>query len=225
METEVINAQEVAVAEESNGRGVRLMLYVARAVSLVFTPFYLPLVGLAALFLFSYIRYFMRWQYILLVFFIVWLFTVALPQLTIRYYRKFLGWTRADIGRKERRMVPYIISIVSYFMCYHLMNMLGLPHFLSSIILASLAIQVLFAIVNIWWKISTHSGAIGGVAGALTSFSFLFHFNPVWWLCLIILLAGIVGTSRMVLRQHTLSQVVCGFLLGFFCAFFVIIFI
>ena len=204
-------------------RATRGFLLVARAVSFVFTPFYLPLVGTAALFLFSYIRYFMRWQYMALVFLIVWAFTIALPQLSIRYYRKILGWTRAEMGRKERRMIPYIFSIVSYFMCWHLMNLLGLPRFLSSIILVSLAIQVLFAIVNIWWKISTHSGAIGGVGGTLMAFSLLFHFNPIWWLCLIILLAGIVGSSRMMLRQHTLSQVVCGFLLGWVCAFFVIV--
>ena len=198
-------------------------MILARTVSLVFTPFYLPLVGMAALFFLSYINYIFPWSYKLLVLSIVYIFTILLPSLSIRYYRKFLGWTRADVGKKERRMVPYIISIVCYFMCYHLMNLLRIPHFMSSILLASLAIQVTCAIINVGWKISTHSAAIGGVAGALIAFSFKFHFNPVWWLCLVILLAGIVGTSRMILRQHSLAQVVMGFLMGYLCAFYIIL--
>jgi len=190
---------------------------------MVFTPFYLSLVGMALLFYFSYLNVITPWQFKVAVLAMVYVFTILLPTLCIRYYRKFLGWSRADIGRKERRMVPYVISIVCYFMCYHFMNMLRIPHFISCILLASLAIQIVCAVVNVWWKISTHTAAIGGVAGALIAYSFLFRFNPVWWLCLVILLAGLVGTSRMVLRQHTLSQVVAGFLLGFLCAYVVII--
>ncbi|MBQ2130894.1 MAG: phosphatase PAP2 family protein, partial [Prevotella sp.] len=55
------------------------------------------------------------------------------------------------------------------------------------------------------------------------AFSFKFAFNPVWWLCLVLILAGMVGTARMILRQHSLFQVVMGFLTGFFCAFYMIL--
>jgi membrane-associated phospholipid phosphatase len=37
--------------------------------------------------------------------------------------------------------------------------------------------------------------------------------------------AGILGTSRMILRQHTLLQVVVGFLVGIVCAITGIIFL
>jgi membrane-associated phospholipid phosphatase len=40
----------------------------------------------------------------------------------------------------------------------------------------------------------------------------------VWWFCLVFLLAGILGSARMYLRQHTLAQVVGGFGIGFVCA-------
>ena len=103
------------------------------------------------------------------------------------------------------------------------MNLLHIPHFMSSIIVAALAIQVVCAFVNLFWKISTHTAAIGGVAGALIAFSGIFSYNPVWWLCIIIIVAGLLGTSRMILRQHSLSQVVAGFLLGFVLSFIVIL--
>jgi len=66
---------------------------------------------------------------------------------------------------------------------------------MSRIIVAALGIQVVCAIINLWWKVSTHTAAIGGVAGALLAFSVMFMFNPTWWFCLIILLAGMVGTD------------------------------
>ena len=60
--------------------------------------------------------------------------------------------------------------------------------------------------------------AIGGVAGALFVFGEFFGFNPVWWLCLVLILAGVLGSSRMILRQHTLPQVVTGFFVGVVCS-------
>ena len=86
----------------------------------------------------------------------------------------------------------------------------------------ALAIQMICAFINVWWKISTHTAAIGGVAGALVSYSVAFNFNPLWWLCLVLMMAGAVGSARMILRQHTLSQVVTGFLIGTTCAILVI---
>ena len=184
---------------------------------MMFTPFYLPLVGLAALFFFSYLNTFPLY-YILMVMGIVWLFTVLLPTRLIHLYRRYHGWTPIQLGVRERRMVPYVISILCYFTCFYIMSLSRTPHTITSILIAALAVQMLCAMTNVWWKVSTHSAAIGGVAGGLLSFSLIFNFNPVWWLCLVILLGGMVGTSRMILRQHTLPQVVVGFFMGLLCS-------
>ena len=125
---------------------------------------------------------------------------------------------------RERRMIPYIISILCYFTCYYLMNVMNMPRFMGNILVAALVIQMACALINVWWKISTHTAAIGGVAGALIAFSLIFGFNPIWWLCLVIILAGMVGTSRMILRQHSLSQVITGFGIGLVSAFCVLLF-
>jgi membrane-associated phospholipid phosphatase len=122
-------------------------------------------------------------------------------------------------------MVPYVIAIVCYGFCYYLMQFLRIPHFMASIVMAALIIQVVCGFINQYWKISTHTAAIGGVTGALLAFSFAFSYNPVWWLCIAILLAGVLGTARMILRQHTLAQVVAGFIVGYFCAYYSILWI
>lgn len=198
------------------------IIYAAKAISALFSPFYLAIIGLAILFVFSYLSL-LPLGYKLTVLTFVYICTVLLPTLLIRGYRRYQGWSRIEIGVKERRMIPYVIAILCYFLCFYLMNLLHIPHFMSSIIVAALGIQVVCAIINLWWKVSTHMAAIGGVAGALLAFSIMFMFNPTGWFCVVILLAGMVGTARMVLRQHTLPQVVTGFLLGIVIAFYAVV--
>ena len=200
------------------------MILAARVVSMLFTPFYLPIIGLIALFFFSYLSIFPL-LYKLQVLIMTYLFTILLPTVMIHLYRRYQGWNLIELGQRERRMVPYIISIVCYFTCIYLMERLHMPHFIGSIIIAALLVQIVCAIINVWWKISTHTAAIGGVGGALFAFAEYLGFNPVWWLCLVFFVAGLLGTCRMILRQHSLAQVVAGFWVGFLCAAIAILFI
>ena len=187
------------------------IILAARIMSMVFTPFYLPIIGLTVLFLFSYLSMF-SWSYKIQVLLLTYLFTILLPTLLIHLYRRYQGWNLIELGHRERRMVPYVISIICYFTCIYVMERLHMPHFMGSIVVAALTLQIVCAL-------------IGGVGGALFAFAYYLGFNPVWWLCLVFIVGGIVGTSRMILRQHTLAQVVVGFWTGFFSAAIAILFL
>lgn len=200
----------------------RIILLMARTISIVFTPFYLPLVALIVLFMVSYLSM-LPLIYKGLVLLIVWLFTCLIPTTLIHLYRRYQGWSLLKLLSREGRIVPYVISIGCYFTCFYIMNALHIPHFMSSIVVAALAIQIFGAIINHWWKISTHTAAIGGTTGALLAFSQIFGFNPLWWLCFLIILAGIIGTGRMILRIHTLGEICGGYLLGLFAGFIAVI--
>ena len=205
-------------------RREKQLILTARIISMPFTPFYLPMVGLAALFSFSYLNIF-PWSYKIEVLIMAYLFTILLPTVMIHIYRRYQGWNLIELGHRERRMIPYIISILCYFTCIYLMEHLHMPHFMGSIVVAALMVQIVCALINVWWKISTHTAAIGGMGGALFAFAEYLNFNPVWWLCIVFLVAGIVGTCRMILRQHSLPQVVAGFWVGFVCAAMAILFL
>lgn len=193
----------------------------ARVVSMIFTPFYLPTLGMLLLFVFSYLSL-LPASYKMIVLAIVYFFTILLPTLLIYSYRTHQRWTSWELGWRERRMVPYVISILCYFTCVYVMRQLHMPHFMSSIVIVALIIQMVCAIINIWWKISTHTAGVGGVTGALMAFSAIFYFNPLSWLCIVVLVAGFLGTSRMILRQHSLAQVVAGYLVGCFCGLLIL---
>lgn len=189
----------------------------ARAISLVFTPFYLPLLGVGLLFTVSYMEALPAW-YKWRILLTVYLFTILMPTLLIRIYRHIQGWSRIEIGQKKRRVVPYCISILSYFICIEVMSVQNVFFFIHSIIFSALLIQITCTLINLVWKISTHMAAIGGLAGGILAFTYIFIYNPIWWFCLTLLLSGVLGSARMILRQHTLAQVVAGFGLGFVCA-------
>lgn len=195
----------------------KALIIAARVISMIFTPFYLPLIGIAVLLAFTFMSGFPI-EYKLVLVTVVYLTTVFIPTLLIFLYRRLRGWTLQEMGQKRNRLVPYAISFCCYLGCIWLMYATHVNHIIISIIVAALLIQAVSILITIWWKISTHTAAIGGVSGALIAFGFVFGFNPVWWLCLVLILAGVLGSSRMILRQHTLPQVVTGFFVGVVCS-------
>lgn len=196
----------------------RYLVRTAQCISLIFSPFYLPVLAFVVLFFFSYLNY-TSWAYSLTVILTVYLFTVLLPELGIFVYRRLNGWTRRELSRRERRIVPYILSIASYAILLGLMDYLRMPRFTLGIVAGALGIQIACALINPWVKVSTHAAASGGLAGALMAVSIMLQYNLTPWLCLSILLSGIVCTARLILRQHTLAElgigVVTGFMVGF----------
>lgn len=150
------------------------IIFTAKVLSVLFTPFYLPILGLLILFIFSYLSL-LPLTYKLFLLLMFYLFTVFLPTALIRFYRRYQGWTLIELGSRERRAIPYVISIFSYLLCYYIMAATHVPHFMGSILIAALVIQVACAIINLFIKISTHTAAIGGVTGALLAFQLYFR--------------------------------------------------
>lgn len=196
----------------------------AQVVSIVYSPFYLPVMAFVVLFLFSYLNLLPLLTKVLLTL-IVYFFTVLLPYVSIYLYRKLNGWTRHQLGRRERRYVPYVLSIISYSALLYLLFRMHMPRFTLGVIAGALLIQVVCALLNARLKVSTHAAASGGVVGALMAFSMIFSFDPTGWLCLSILLCGMVSSARLILRQHTYAEigwgVAVGVVSGFVCILFV----
>lgn len=191
----------------------RYLLLSARAFSSIFRPEFFPLLGFIVLFCATYMAL-LPWQFKVLILLLVGLGTVALPRITIRMWRHLNHLELHLLRHRQNRFFPYLVYILYYAFTLHLLHRFHLPAFMSGIIVGSLLIQTVCALINLKWKISMHCAGAGGAIGALLAYSFLFSFNPLWWLCLCVLVSGLVGTSRMLLRQHTLGQIVVGNLVG-----------
>ena len=197
------------------------LIKIARLVSAVFTPFSIPFLAFLALFLFSYLSI-MPIQYKLIVLGIVYCFTIMMPVLTIFIFKKINGFSAQELGERKKRYMPFFLTIISYVFCLLMMNRLNIPWYMSGIILAALIMMIICVIVNLKWKLSEHMAGAGAVIGGLVAFSALFGYNPVWWLCGFIMVAGVLGTARIILRHHTLGEVLGGFAVGLVCALMVL---
>ena len=199
----------------------KTMLRVARITSIVFTPFSIPFLAFLVLFLFSYLRI-MPILYKGIVLGIVYCFTIVTPTITIFLFRKINGFARQELSERKKRYVPILLTIISYVFCLLMMRKLNIPWYMTGIIFVSLVISIICILVNLKWKLSEHMAGMGGIIGGLVSFSALFSYNPVVWLCLFILIAGILGSARIVLGHHTLGEVLSGFVVGLVCSFLIL---
>lgn len=209
------------MVEEQHIVADRTLIRTARVISAIFTPFSIPFLAFLILFLFSYLRI-MPIQYKLIVLGVVYCFTILMPTLTIFLFRKINGFSPEDLGERKRRFMPFLLTITSYVFCLVMMHRLNIPWYMTGIILAALIMMVICIVVNLKWKLSEHMAGVGAIVGGLVSFSALFGYNPVWWLCLFILIAGVLGTARIILQHHTLGEVLVGFAVGLICSLLVL---
>ena len=207
--------------EEQHIVADRTLIRTARVISAIFTPFSIPFLAFLILFLFSYLRI-MPIQYKLIVLGVVYCFTILMPTLTIFLFGKINGFSPEDLGERKRRFMPFLLTITSYVFCLVMMHRLNIPWYMTGIILAALIMMVICIVVNLKWKLSEHMAGVGAIVGGLVSFSALFGYNPVWWLCLFILIAGVLGTARIILQHHTLGEVLVGFAVGLICSLLVL---
>lgn len=207
--------------EEQHIVADRTLIRTARVISAIFTPFSIPFLAFLILFLLSYLRI-MPIQYKLIVLGVVYCFTILMPTLTIFLFRKINGFSPEDLGERKRRFMPFLLTITSYVFCLVMMHRLNIPWYMTGIILAALIMMVICIVVNLKWKLSEHMAGVGAIVGGLVSFSALFGYNPVWWLCLFILIAGVLGTARIILQHHTLGEVLVGFAVGLICSLLVL---
>lgn len=196
----------------------------AQILSGTFTPFMIPTLTFLLLFFCTYL-YILPTVYKLVVLGLVFCFTALMPMVVIYLFQKANGWSIKELRHRKKRFIPYMLTILSYVTCLITMYRMHLPHYMSGIILATLMCMIICTLFNIRWKISTHIAGSGILVGGLIAFGLLFHFNPVWYLCGAIMLAGMLGTARIILRQHSLFEVFAGFVVGMFCGVIGILFI
>lgn len=145
--------------------------------------------------------------------------TAIIPGAFIYMMVKNGAATDMDLPDRHERVVPYLIFITSVMVCAFYMYKMMLPFWFISQLLGACAALILALLVNFAWKISAHTIGVGGLLGGIMGVARIHLINPYWAFIIVILIAGLVGTSRIFLKKHTPMQVYAGFCLGFICTF------
>jgi membrane-associated phospholipid phosphatase len=112
-----------------------------------------------------------------------------------------------DLDLRQERTKPFIVGLTSNCVGFTLVYWLDAPPLATWLMFCFITNTLLVQIITRWWKVSIHATSVGG---AVVSWAFLFGTTALPWFVLV----PIVGFSRVVLRKHTIAQVIVGSIIG-----------
>ncbi len=151
---------------------------------------------------------------------VVLLNMVFFPLLSI-VLLKALGFIESIYLHTQRdRIIPYIACSIFYFWAYLVFKKQGiyptvLPSFIFGVFLSCNAALM----ANIYQKISIHAMGVGGWLGFFLVVAFSQTMLMTWPVSMVILIAGLVCTSRLLISDHTNKELYTGLFLGVICQF------
>jgi membrane-associated phospholipid phosphatase len=187
----------------------------AKIISIVFHPLFIPVY--ISLFLLYYTPLFPQFteenKLLLLLRFLI-MYTVF-PLVTI-LLAKGLGFVQSIYLRTQKdRIIPYVACGIYYFWMWYVLR--NQPEFPRQLVMLSMSIFIaasLGLIFNSYLKISMHSIAVGVMAAFIYCIALLSDANIGIYISLTFLIAGAVGTARLVNADHYPVEVYGGFFIG-----------
>lgn len=148
----------------------------------------------------------------------VFINTVLFPGLlAFLLYR--LGFMKSIYMESQRdRIIPLVVGIMFYFWAYYVSrNLEAIPVALQQWLLGVFLCSCAAMFTNIFKKISLHGIGMGGAIAFCAWQQATDGHWPHFLLIPIILLAGLVGTARLIRSAHEPSDVYAGYLAGAIC--------
>lgn len=195
----------------------KIIRTIAGIISIISSPLIMPTYGMAISLWSTYLIFApatTRWQVLMLTF----AATTMLPVIVIFILSKVGVIKHPSLNDRNDRPYVYAAAAMSYLGVSFYLSKINSPQWLSMFMLAAAITAVVTMIINFKWKISGHATSAGGLT-ALTFFlcfrNLTLH-NNEWLFVAMVLIAGAVMTSRLILERHTLGQVTAGFFNGAF---------
>lgn len=135
------------------------------------------------------------------------LFVCVLPLAAVVLLVRLGKVTDHHVSDRRQRAPVLAMSVVSLLAGLAVLLAINAPYSVIVVVLAIVGGVVVLAVISLFWKISGHAGAI-----ALTTVISVLILG-VQWLPLLLLVPA-VAWSRVVLRAHTVAQVVAGAVVG-----------
>ena len=112
-----------------------------------------------------------------------------------------------DVSRRAERAGPFLFCISSALAGWLVLIISQGPKDLQTVLIITGLSGIVMMVTTLWWKISIHASSMGGAATMLTAL-----YGAVMLPAFLLLI--LVSWSRVVLRRHTVLQVVAGSLVS-----------
>ena len=145
--------------------------------------------------------------------------TCIIPLIFLSVLRHFKLIKDIHVDIREQRLIPYLFVALCYGVAAYYLHFWHSPRWFVMFMVGSAITVLVMALINLKWKISAHMAGIGGIIALVYQIHVqgLSASNLLWLLCITILVAGAIGSARMVLKRHDILQVVAGAVVGFIC--------
>jgi hypothetical protein len=143
------------------------------------------------------------------------LFTLFFPAFSL-----FLAWRlklikNLKLENRQDRLVGFIVTMFFYFWAsYVFRNLPDTPPIAAHFVLGTFLAVCAAWMCTIFYKISLHAVAMGGLIAFFILFSMEDPFTSGLYLTIPILIAGIVCSSRLILGAHNYFEMVTGLFVG-----------
>jgi hypothetical protein len=195
----------------------------ARFLSYIFHPLLMPFYAVILVMnLNTYIAYSISPQVQRIIISLVFITTGAMPVITALLLLQKGAIRSMEMESIEERRIPFITTAVYYLSCYYLLQQLPIPRILGLMVLGATVTIFIAWLLSFRWKVSIHMIGIGGFTGLLFAISQILGAPLLPAIILIILISGVLGSSRLILNAHTPAQVYSGFLIGLFTEWWLI---
>ena len=112
-----------------------------------------------------------------------------------------------DITDRTKRTFPLLFAIFSYLIGFFILYNVDAPSLTTALMFIYFSNTLIILFITLSWKISIHAM---GVAGPTVAIIYLFGYKGV----IFGLLIPLVMWSRVILKKHSLTQVLAGAVLG-----------
>jgi hypothetical protein len=145
----------------------------------------------------------------------VLLFTCAFPAFSV-----FIGWRlklikSIQVPTVRDRIIPYVIAMFFYWWTWNVFkNLPDSPPVTVRFLLGSFLAICGAWMCNIFFKISMHAVAAGGLLMFILLFAMSDNYGSGLYLSVAVLLTGVVCTSRLIASDHSPFELYSGLLVG-----------
>ncbi len=189
----------------------------ANIVSYIFHPIFMPTIMAIALYLLSPVAFKSLTPEILKFRLgTVVLLTVFFPLFSVVLMKKLDFIQSIHMRDPKDRIIPLITIMIFYFWVQQVFsNLKDSPAIIKILMLGAFWGIILLFLVSIFFKVSMHATAAGGMVGILTVLLFTSQVNMLAPLLVSLVLAGIIGSARLILGEHRPPEIWVGYVLGF----------
>ena len=151
---------------------------------------------------------------------IIFLVTFVIPVLSISFLKLTKSISSFKLEIRKERIMPFSFIAIFYgvatWMFFAKQNLAGI----NTILLIITLMILVLTLITIFWKISAHAMGVGGVLGFFTNF-YINDPQPhiLNTIAVIVIIAGLVMSSRLKLNVHTPAQLYSGLILSFILSF------